>query len=361
MKAALITDTHLGARSGSRIFRELFRSYMRDIFFPYLAENGIKTLFHDGDFFDNRNSLSLADIDYVENEFIPLLEEYGVHMYIVVGNHDVAFRNTNRVHSLSIFNRCKNVTVYDNEPGSIKFGNKTFLMVPWINPENESHMMEFIRNNAFDNNILLVHAEIKGCKMYKTSSRCDHGIEPVDFKGYHKVISGHFHHPSQTGNIYYMGALFHLNWQDYNDWRGFWVYDSETEEFTTVENDVCLFTRLDYAYASTISDDELKEECGNRFVEIHVATKQDKIDIEDLIHRVEKTGPIKVDLVDTTIFESKHDLNDTNGDETDVESKQVRDYAKDYFNKRFPDSASELLYKLESVMTTAKNRMVEVE
>ena len=38
MKVAIITDTHFGARKGSKVFHDFFQKFYDDIFFPTLEE-----------------------------------------------------------------------------------------------------------------------------------------------------------------------------------------------------------------------------------------------------------------------------------------------------------------------------------
>ena len=101
MKTAIITDTHIGARNSSKVIREQMMSFFSD-FFNKIESEGIKTILHLGDFFDSRTSLSLIDIDFVVNWFIPRLVRSKAHMVVIAGNHDVFYRNTNFINSLSL-------------------------------------------------------------------------------------------------------------------------------------------------------------------------------------------------------------------------------------------------------------------
>ncbi len=44
MRLAVITDTHYGARKGSKLFHDYFEKFYNDIFFPALDDNKIKTV-----------------------------------------------------------------------------------------------------------------------------------------------------------------------------------------------------------------------------------------------------------------------------------------------------------------------------
>ena len=49
MKVAVITDTHYGARKGSKLFHDYFEKFYRDVFFPNLKKYGVDTVIHLGD------------------------------------------------------------------------------------------------------------------------------------------------------------------------------------------------------------------------------------------------------------------------------------------------------------------------
>ena len=65
MKIALITDTHYGARKGSKIFHDYFQKFYDDIFFPTIKERKINNVIHLGDSFDNRKSIELYKLQYM--------------------------------------------------------------------------------------------------------------------------------------------------------------------------------------------------------------------------------------------------------------------------------------------------------
>ena len=48
MKVAIITDTHYGARKGSKHLHDYFEKFYDDVFFPTLEKEGITTVIHMG-------------------------------------------------------------------------------------------------------------------------------------------------------------------------------------------------------------------------------------------------------------------------------------------------------------------------
>ena len=357
-----ITDTHIGARGGSKIFRELFREYYRDVLFPFIKDNNIKTVIHAGDFFDNRSMISLHDIDYVVNEFIPQFEQTGATMHVIAGNHDVAYKNTNAINSLSILKQSDSIGVIDNEIEIVVTGgDKSFVLCPWINKENHDDLMEELQFYANDDHILVGHFEIEGAKMYKNSKVCDHGLKSDSLKGFHKVLSGHFHHPSKYGNIEYLGALFHYNWMDYNDWRGYQVYHPMTNEFEKFENPYCLFTQLDYHNdLVNIKQTDYADWFSGQFVRIIINDEYKRVELKDIVHSIEKQQPISVDIIDNTIITDKvSDVDFDDIEDEDVENKDISKYAEEYFKGM--DNESELNELFVDIEKEARNDMVEFE
>ena len=343
-KVLFITDTHLGARGGSKVFRELFRLYYKEELFPFIKENNIKTIIHAGDFFDNRNSLSLNDIDFVINEFIPLLEDSGATMHVITGNHDIAYKNTNKINSLSILKTSDNIRVIDNGIEVVETEGKKFVLCPWLNRENSDLLLEDLKYYADDDHILVGHFEIEGAKMYKSSKIAESGLKPSQLKNFHKVLSGHFHHRNILGNIEYIGALFHYNWQDHNDWRGFQVYDPDTNYFELHENEYCLFTKLDFHVDEVceMSKEDLKDLCENQFVRIVINDEYNKVDLKEVVSKIEKFNPISVDVIDNTVIP-----NEVNTNEIEVsDTKEIEDYVSDYVNE--DESILELFSEVKS-------------
>lgn len=358
-KIAWITDTHQGCRNASKFFRDHNAKYWKNEFFPRIKQEGIEIIIHAGDFFDSRNSLSLQDIDYVVNTWLPMLEDSGATMYIIAGNHDVAYRNTNTINSLSLLKSSENVVVIDNEVELLvpfEDGPK-IVMCPWINNENYEDIMEDLKTYASEDNILVLHGSFKGMKMYKGSIPCDQGLDPQDFKKFAYVFSGHFHHPSIYGNIQYIGSMFYFNWQDHGDWRGWMIYDNDKGEFELVENEDDPFASDHYELIKDWTDEQLKEKFGGRISRLTVSSDYDKVELKDFVYRIEQQGPISVDLIDNTIIDrSNVSADDEEGSD---EVKELSEYVDDALEGN--EKKDDLKALFDEVFEEAKARMAEVE
>lgn len=363
-KVAFITDTHLGARGGSQIFREYFKWYYTNIFFPYLAENDIDEIIHGGDFFDNRNHLSLKDIAFVNDVFLPLLDEYDVTMKVIAGNHDLAFKNTNSITSLSVMEHSKRVHVLKDDVEEFDLGGNRFVFVPWINNENYSDFMEKLNSIEDKQDVtILGHFEINGFLMYKKSSRCETGLDQSIFKDFKSVWSGHFHHPSKIGNIEYLGSLFHFNWQDHGDARGFWVYYTETDTKEYVENEHCLFTEILYKDDIELSDEVLHEAVVNQFVKIVINDEYDKVKFMDFYSKVTGSKPIDVQIVNNYAIMNSTKSQEKQTEESDTDtSKSVDDYIQSYVTAVVSEEKqSSIMDKFKVVKSQAADEMVKGE
>lgn len=369
MKIAIITDTHQGARNSS-IFREYHRQWWRDVFIKYLNDNNIKSFLHGGDFFDNRTHMHIEDLNYVVYEFSSLLAESGIHMHIVAGNHDVCYRNTNNTNSL-IFPE-SNVTTYVDDVKLVQIGFQKFLMVPWINHENETRILSAIKNcDDKANTIILGHFEIAGALMYP-GSRCEHGLDTSVFIGFQEVWSGHFHQTSITGNIRYLGSAFELTWQDYNQWRGFYVYDTETRVLTPVANEYQLFFEIEYDYNSLkmLADDhELSSQIKGRFVRLVVNTDYNKVQLLEVQSLIQKQGPISLQVIDNTILKSssKNQTEDSksksDSDSDSEEQKPKTVTTQDMVVKVMKDlgQAPGIITRMVDIFSQAEERMSKGE
>jgi hypothetical protein len=282
-------------------------------------------------------------------------------MYVLAGNHDVAFKNTNKINSLAILKSCKNIVVVDNSIEVVKTDSKNFVLCPWVNNENHDELLEELNKYASKDNILCGHFEFSGMKMYRNSKLCDHGLDPKAFSKFFEVYSGHFHHKSSYGNVHYLGSVFHLNWQDHGDERFIHIFDTNTDELEAIENPYSLFTEFNYHdnHLPTMSDGDLKDFCGGQFVKIIIDKEYKRIELKDIIHKIEKYKPISVDVIDNNIY-SKLLTNDVTEDNDDVGNKDIEEYVEMYINDEDPDKNT-MMELFDEIKIEAQANMMEID
>ena len=241
VKIALLNDTHWSARGDSQIFLDYFMSFFDKVFFPYMEEHGITTIIHAGDFMDRRKYVNFNILNQVRDRFISRMQDSRIEMHCILGNHDVYYRNTNRVNSLQelFYN---DMTIYD-EPQVVNFDGLDIALLPWVNKENYEQSIKFIKTaNA---PILIGHLELDGYHVMR-GIEYKGGMDPNLFKRYEKVLSGHFHCRQERDNILYMGTQYQITFSDLNETKGFHVLDTETREVEFIVNPFKMFVELKY-------------------------------------------------------------------------------------------------------------------
>jgi len=302
MKIALITDTHFGARSDNLSFDNFFRKFYEEIFFPTLEQNKIQTIVHLGDIFDRRKYINFNTLKNCREYFFDELKRREIFMHLMVGNHDTFFKNTNAVNSPDLL-----LDSYDNircyaEPFELKDLKSDILLLPWICTENFQQCMDVIKNTQAPT--LFGHLEISGFVMHR-GQECEGGFDPAIFSKFERVFSGHFHHRSTKGNITYLGNPYELTWNDYDDPRGFHLYDTRSHELEFIENTHRMFHRIVYDDQQTVVDvsaDSIRE----RMVKLVVANKTDFSAFDAFVDRLYAANPLELKIIeDFSEFEAE--------------------------------------------------------
>ena len=298
MKIALITDSHFGVRNDSQIFSDYFSKFYNEIFFPYLDEHNIDTVLHLGDLVDRRKYINFLTANHLYDTFIKPLEERDIEFHCILGNHDIFFRNNLTINALQEMYRNSDIVNIIDTPTELIFDDIKMLMVPWICNDNKQSCFDAIENtNA---NILMGHLELSGFEMHR-GSICESGLDKDRFNKFELVLSGHFHHKSHYQNIHYLGSPYEMTWSDYDDPKGFHVFDTATRELEFIENKERIFHRINY------DDSEMKLEelddidfkiFENCYIKIVVRKKENPYLFDLFIDRVEKAGVANLQILE---------------------------------------------------------------
>lgn len=313
MKVALLTDTHWGARNDSLLFVDFFEKFYRDVFFPKLKEEGVKTLLMLGDTFDRRKYTNHVTLHHAKRIFFDRLAEEKITTYILAGNHDTAYKNTNAVNSVDLLLReYENILVID-EPMTIhlNFKNESddILMIPWICADNYQRCLDEINNSKAK--LCAGHFEIAGFAMYR-GHPCDEGLDRTLFRKFEHTFSGHYHHKSYADGIHYLGNPYELTWQDYKDDRGFHIFDLDGRDVVFHRNPNVMFQRLVYDDSQQVMNDSNDPEYTNKYIKVVVANKTQPYWFDRWMDQLYSVNPANV-----TIVEDFTDLDDMEDDVID--------------------------------------------
>lgn len=292
MKVAIITDTHYGARKGSKYLHDHFELFYKNVFFPALKEHGVEAVIHMGDAFDSRKSIDYQSLEWSKKVVFEPLRDYEVHM--IVGNHDCYYKNTNNVNSPSLLLKdYPNVKTYSS-PQTIKVGGLDILMVPWICSENYDETLKQIKKTKAK--VAMGHLELQGFRVNRNLIMEEHGTDPKVFSKFERVFSGHYHTRSNNGKIFYLGNPYEMYWTDVNDTRGFHIFDTETLEHTPVNNPYKLFYNIYYEDTPYQLFDVTEYE--SKIVKVIVRKKSKPKDFEKFIDKLYTAGIQELKIVE---------------------------------------------------------------
>jgi DNA repair exonuclease SbcCD nuclease subunit len=338
-KIAVIADTHFGVRNDSKPYLDYTTKSLREFFFPYLEKNGIKTVIHLGDLGDRRKYVNYQTAQILREEFLERLQSGGYDTHIMLGNHDVSFRNTNDTNTLTelLGDRYPNIKIYDKAV-DVTVNGLPILFIPWICSDNSVHSINLI--NTSTSKVAMGHLEIIGFEMEK-GVVCDHGFDKSVFDRYDLVYSGHFHGRSVSGSISYIGAFCEYRWSDYAGDRGFTVLDPETLESNFIKNPFRMHHSIVYNDSETdiakfITDTDFSVYQAS-YVKLICVKKTNPIMYDLLVERINDASPADLVIIEEAQVYSLEDS------EVIDESQDTQSIMNNYIDKLTFDINSDTL------------------
>jgi DNA repair exonuclease SbcCD nuclease subunit len=344
LKVAIITDQHFGARNDSIAFLDFFEKFYEQTFFPNLDANNITTVLVLGDTFDRRKYVNFYALDRAKKMFFDKLEERGIRVHMLAGNHDTYYKNTNEVNSPDLL-----LVEYGNidvisKPETIVIDGTSICMMPWICPENYQESLDHITNTKAE--ICMGHFEIAGFAMHRGMESHD-GLAKETFQKFDLVFSGHYHHRSSDKHIHYLGNPYELTWQDYNDPRGFHLFDLDTRELEFICNPYRMFERIEYNDKDQEPIDLDALELEQKYVKLVVVNKTDFYKFDKFIQKLYNKGCHEIKIIeDMSEFQDGEigeeiNLEDTlsvlshyvDSIETDVDKEQIKTYMRTLYTE----------------------------
>ena len=204
-KAVCFTDIHFGLRNNSRAHNDDCEAFIKWMTAEAHRE-GAETAIFLGDWHNNRSNINVSTLNYTTSN-IKYLSENFERVYIIMGNHDLAYREKREINSLPFGGYLSNVTLVNE---ILTVGDMT--IVPWLVGDEWQTMKSLGSRYVFG------HFELPHFKMNAMVEMPDHGgLNSGHFPNQELVFSGHFHKRQQKGNIIYMGNCFPHNYADVND------------------------------------------------------------------------------------------------------------------------------------------------
>jgi DNA repair exonuclease SbcCD nuclease subunit len=285
MKIAIISDTHWGIRNDNSVF----------------LDNNKKFLDNMGDIVDRRKYININTAKRLREDFLEEIEKRGLNFHLIIGNHDTYFKNTNDVNIANeLLRGYNNFFIYHKEPVELVFDGTKILFIPWICEQNRKASLEKIQNT--DAQIAMGHLEISGFEMYK-GSIVSHGDDRSLFGRFDIVFSGHFHHRSTDGTIFYQGSHSEFTWSDYDDQKGFQIFDTKTREINFIKNPYTLFKKVWYNDSDENNLNQINyEQYRDSYVKVVIQEKNNLYLFDKFIESIEAVNPIHLQVVEDNLM-----------------------------------------------------------
>lgn len=289
-----------------------------EYFFSVLEERNINHIIHLGDLFDRRKYLNFLTSKVCRDTFLLPIEGMEIETHILAGNHDRYYKDTYLVNSLDeiVSGRYKNIRTY-NMPATINIDGLDILFVPWIDQSNAQATYDLIKSTKAE--IVMGHLEMKGFELLK-GNIATHGEDVDVYSKFDLVFSGHYHHKSSKGNIHYLGAFGEYTWSDYNDPRGFSIFDTHTRKIEFIQNPFSMFKMIAY---DDVKDADIIEKINNTdyteykdvYVKVLSVNRKNVYAFDLLMDKLYKVNPIDISVIEDISTFSEND-EDTEIDES---------------------------------------------
>jgi DNA repair exonuclease SbcCD nuclease subunit len=305
MKILLITDQHFGARNDSQVYIDKYRKFYSETVLPYIDKHKITNVIALGDTFDRRKSVNFNSLQAAKDMWFNPLRDRNVNMHMLVGNHDIFYKNTLRINSPQLLlGDYDNITVVD-DPTELSIGGISILLLPWICDDNRKRSMDLISTS--DATVCLGHLELDSFEPIPGYTM-DHGDDPNMFSRFDLVCSGHFHHISSKKNIKYLGNPYQMFWNDYGCERGFHVLNTKTTKLSFVKNPNTMFHKIYYRDSETPTIEY--EQLRGSYVKLIVEKKEDQLLFDKTLRQINNSDIADLKIIEDT-FVHLDDVDDS--------------------------------------------------
>jgi DNA repair exonuclease SbcCD nuclease subunit len=216
-RALVFADLHLGAKNNEKQFNEDCKTYLKWLI-DTAKLNNVDCIIFLGDFHHNRNSLHLSTLDY-SLFCLKSLDELGIPVYLIPGNHDEYFKESRKLSSIAIADNFSNIRVF-NEITEVA----NCLFCPWLVGNEWEYVAQLIPHSYY----VFGHFELPHFMMNALIEMPDHGgLNANHFENIGGwAFTGHFHKRQNKGKVVYIGSAFPHNYSDvWDDDRGLVILD----------------------------------------------------------------------------------------------------------------------------------------
>ena len=224
-KCAMYTDIHFGAHSNSEQHNKDCLEYLEWFKAQVQADTEIDHIIFMGDYFEHRAAISGLTLDYAYRG-AKLINDIGLPVYFLTGNHDYFYRNNRDIHNTHSFDSLPNFKVVNSITVFEELGERGAVMSPFLFEHEFPQLLNYLEYPT-----VFGHFEFKDFVITGDSIVKEHGPDHKQFKQFKRIFSGHYHKRQIKDNVVYIGNTFPTNFADANDnERGMAVYEYKTNK-----------------------------------------------------------------------------------------------------------------------------------
>lgn len=233
-KIAMFTDIHFGRKNNSELHNQDCLNFIEWFCGEVSSDPEIDCIAFLGDWHEHRSSVNGMTLQHSFNG-AKRINELGLPVFFITGNHDMFFRNKRDVSTTNHFEPLENFHIVNNEPLVLEKNKVAFF--PYL---FESEYLTLLPEYAAKYSVLFGHFEFKGFVLTGETKVAEHGPDHTKFSQPKRLFSGHYHKRQMQDNIVYIGNAFPGDFGDANDFkRGMAVYDFGTDELEFTDWDDC--------------------------------------------------------------------------------------------------------------------------
>ncbi len=219
-KLASFTDIHFGRQNSNET------ANLDNLDFIHWFIDRAKSLNCDavaflGDYFDNRHTIHVSTLNYGLRGLEMLNEAFDT-VYIIIGNHDLLYRDKRDMTSMAFAKHLTNIR-FISDPLTIGEGKNGITFLPWLVKD------EYKSIKRLKSRYIFGHLELNGGFLMNAKTpmpdRPD-ALGSKDFPNQDLLLSGHFHYRQAIDNAVYIGNSFPFNFADnFDEDRGMMILE----------------------------------------------------------------------------------------------------------------------------------------
>lgn len=225
-------DIHFGRKNNSEVHNTDCKNHIT-WFRDQCLKHEVDHIVFMGDWFEERTAIDGLTSKYAL-DCATILNDIGIPVYFIVGNHDLYYRDNRDVFASYIYSPLNNFILID-QPVVRTDTLAPTLYSPFLFEDEYAELAGY-----FDVPIWMGHFEFKGFVLTGDTVVKHSGPDPDKFSAPKHIFSGHFHKRQKSKNIQYIGNTFPMDFGDANDNdRGMAIYDYEMDETTYINWEEC--------------------------------------------------------------------------------------------------------------------------